>query len=116
MTKEINKEIPNRLELTVSMIATVNVAISSILTIWSIILIFTWASGPSDGIILSTVAWIATVITALRKAEWHKMSAIMVVILLGITTYNTGLNVGVGLWTLMLVVALWLHEKTYTNN
>lgn len=116
MTKEINKEIPNRFGLTVSMIATINVALGLILTMWSIILMFAWASGPSDGVIISTVAWIATLITALRKAEWHKMSAIMIVILLGITTYNVGLHIGAGLWALMLVVALWLHEKTYTNN
>lgn len=116
MTKEINKEIPNRLELTVSMIATINLALGLILTIWSIVLIFAWTSIPSDGVIISTVAWIATVVTALRKAEWHKMSATMIVILLGITTYNVGLDVGAGLWALMLVVALWLHEKTYTNN
>ena len=116
MTKEINKEIPNRLGLTISMIATLNVALGIILTIWSILLIFVWTSGPNDGVIISTVACIATLITALRKAEWHKMSAIMIVILLGVTTYNVGLHVGAGLWALMLVVALWLHEKTYTNN
>ena len=115
MTKTNEIVIPNRWNFSKSGIVTLNVAFGVILTIWSIALIYS-LNNITVGIGASIITCLSILVTVLKIKELHKISAIMCIILLGITTYNSGLDLGAGLWCLIIVVMLWAHEKTYTNN
>lgn len=116
--KEINiKEIPNNWNFSVSGIATLNVALGSIAFIWMLSLIGIVLSGEITlSIIYSSLVLTSYIITIIRRRNAHKLSALGIVGLLIIATINKGnFDIGYGLWTLVIIMLLWAHERTYVK-
>lgn len=115
MTKENKIEIPNKWNFSEGGIATLNVALGLIVFIWILSIVCLMVINPSVTLVYSGLVVGAILLTIIRRYKLHKYSAMGVVGLLGITTINVGFDLGYGLWTLVIILLLWAHEKTYVG-